>query len=228
MPLHGKVTGVASTRAAGTARSGLGELEEILDHLPAIVTLWNTDLRNVYANRESLEWWGRTPEQINGCHVRELIGPDVYAANLPLMRRALAGEPQNFDRVLTDHRGRRRHSQISYTPLVMDGAVRGFFVVVADISARVAAEDALRENAAHLTTLQERGRVYGGLHEGVIERLFAVERALHGALVGDPQTHAAAATVAIAGIDDAIRELRGAIRDLNAGARGPVDASTDG
>ncbi len=218
-PLHEKVTGVASTNARGSARAPLADLEAMLDSLRSIVTLWGTDLRNIYANRATVEWWGKTPAEIAGTHVRDLIGPELFDSNLPFMRRALAGEPQNFDRVLTDHRGRPRHSQISYTPLLMDGAVGGFFVVLTDISVRVAAQDALRENAAHITTLQERQRVAGGLHDGVIEGLFRVERGLNAALLADPQSRDAAVTSAIAAIDEAIRELRGAIGDLTLGSR---------
>lgn len=225
MPLHEKVTGVASARHPGTARAPRVLLEQILDALPSVVTLWGTDLRNIFANRAGQAWFGKAPGELTGTHVRDLLGPEAYTANLPLMRGALAGEPQSFDRVITNGRGESRHAQISYTPLELDGRVVAFFVIATDISGRVAAEDALRDNAAHLTLLQERQRVHSGLHDSVIARLFGVERTLHAALLADPSAGAtagstvAAATAAIAGIDETIRELRASIRDLT---RGPA------
>ena len=54
----------------------------------------------------------------------------------------LAGEPQLFDRMITDQSGTPRHTQVSYMPYVLDDTVRGFFVLVTDVTARRAAEQA--------------------------------------------------------------------------------------
>ncbi|WP_309650620.1 PAS domain-containing protein [Nocardioides sp.] len=120
-------------------------LRLLVDHLPALVAFWDRDERNVLANQAYVEWFGRTPEEIEGMTLRELLGEDVYRLNRPYVTRALAGERQDFDRTLVDPLGRTRHSQASYVPEIVDGEVQGFFVLVADVTAKVEAERDLDE-----------------------------------------------------------------------------------
>jgi PAS domain S-box-containing protein len=110
--------------------------------LPAAVGYWDADLRNRVANGAYVEFLGLTPEEIHGRHVSEVLGPELYALNRPRIERALAGEPQLFDRTIIDPSGEPRHVQASYIPDVVDGEVRGFVVLVTDITARGAAEQA--------------------------------------------------------------------------------------
>jgi PAS domain S-box-containing protein len=121
------------------------QLHRLLDHLPALLAYWDRDLRNVVANQAYVEWFGVSPAQMRGMHIREVLGEDVYAKNLPFIRGALAGEEQLFERTLVDPTGRVRHSQASYVPDVVDGEVVGFFVLVTDVTPRVEAQ---RELAA--------------------------------------------------------------------------------
>jgi len=120
-------------------------LRALVDHLPALVAFWDRDQRNVLANRAYREWFGRSPEEIEGTTLRELLGEEVYELNLPFITGALAGQRQDFDRTLVDHRGRARHSQASYVPEIEDGEVQGFFVLVSDVTAKVEAEQNLDE-----------------------------------------------------------------------------------
>ena len=125
-------------------------LRRLFDHLPALVAFWDRDLRNVVANQAYVEWFGISPAQMRGVHIREVLGEEVYAKNLPYIRGALAGEEQLFSRTLVDPTGRVRHSQASYVPEVVDGEVVGFFVLVTDVTPRVEAQrelDAAQELA---------------------------------------------------------------------------------
>jgi PAS domain S-box-containing protein len=117
----------------------------LFDHLPAMMALWDRDLRNVIANQAYVEWFGITPEQMKGIHIREVLGEDVFAMNLPYMRLALAGEEQLFQRTLVDTAGRTRHTQASYVPEVVDGEVLGFYVLVTDVTPRVEAQRQMDE-----------------------------------------------------------------------------------
>ena len=118
------------------------DIGAILDALPAMVGYWDADLRNRVANRAYVEFFGLTPEQIRGRHASEVLGPELYALNRPHIERALAGEPQLFERTLIDQSGAPRHTQTSYIPDVVDGTVRGLFALVTDITARQVAEQA--------------------------------------------------------------------------------------
>lgn len=120
--------------------TGTDLLRAILDGVPAMVGYWDRDLRNRMANSAYLEWFGRRPEEMVGIHIRDLLGPTLFAENYPYMERALQGERQTFDRTLVDVDGATRHTQASYIPDVKDGEVQGFFVLVTEITARVEAE----------------------------------------------------------------------------------------
>ncbi len=123
-------------------------LRTLLDQLPALVAYWDADCRNVVANHAYVEWFGFDPEQMRGIHISEVLGPEVYAKNLPFITAALAGEEQLFDRTLVDPSGRTRHTQASYVPDVVDGEVRGFFVLVTDVTPRVEAQRAMDQAQA--------------------------------------------------------------------------------
>ncbi|MGZ6827624.1 MAG: sensor domain-containing diguanylate cyclase, partial [Mycobacteriales bacterium] len=107
-----------------------------------------------------VDWFGRSPEELEGCHISELLGPELYEANLPFMRAALEGRAQHFDRAIVDPQGTTRWSQASYIPDVLDdGTVDGFFVLVADITPRVRAEQALAAEQERTRRLAEQLRV---------------------------------------------------------------------
>jgi PAS domain S-box-containing protein len=115
----------------------------VLDRLPALISYWDRDLRNVLANEGFVEWFGLTPRQLHGMHLSSLIGDEMFAMNAGHIKAALAGEEQLFDRTIPDRHGRPRHVQTSYSPDVVEDAVRGFFVLVVDVTARVEAQRAM-------------------------------------------------------------------------------------
>jgi diguanylate cyclase (GGDEF)-like protein/PAS domain S-box-containing protein len=128
-------------------------LHAILDALPALVSYWDANLRNRLANDAYMEFFGLTPQQIRGAHVRDVLGPMLYEQNRPFIEAALAGEKQVYDRTVTTASGELRHTQISYIPDVFGGRVRGLFVLVSDITARHEAERAVAVAEARFRTL---------------------------------------------------------------------------
>ena len=127
----------------------------MLGRIPALIGYWDRDLRNRLANDAYLEFFGRAPAAMRGMHISELLGPELYEQNLPYIQRALAGEEQLFDREIPLPSGGTRYTQASYVPDVVDGEVRGFFVLVTDISARRRAEVALADAESRFRTLFE-------------------------------------------------------------------------
>ncbi len=205
---------MVAPNAPRTARLAVPQLLSALDRLPAMVAYWDSDLRNHIANSAYLEWFGVAPSEMRGMHIRDLLGPEFYESNLPYIRGALSGEAQLFDRVLIDAFGRTRHTQASYIPDIVAGVVKGFVVLVTDITERVHAEAALQASVANLALLQERQRIAADLHDLVIQSLYAanLELSALGRAV-DPETALRAEQV-IGRIDDAVRTLRAAIAGL--------------
>ena len=111
-----------------------------MDALPAMVGYWDRDLRNHMANAAYLDYFGLAPDQMRGMHLRDVLGPELFAKNLPFIEGVLAGTRQLFDREIPDPAGRLRYTQASYVPDPFGDDVRGFFVLVTDITARRTAE----------------------------------------------------------------------------------------
>lgn len=121
-------------------------LRVLVDKVSAMLAYWDADLRCRFANRAYQRWFGVSPESLIGKHISELLGP-IYSLNLPYIEGALRGEEQEFEREIPDPSGGPpRHSLANYLPDIVDGVVRGFFVLVTDISKVHRTEHALRES----------------------------------------------------------------------------------
>jgi diguanylate cyclase (GGDEF)-like protein/PAS domain S-box-containing protein len=116
------------------------QLRAVLNGIPAMVGYWDTGLRSRLANDAYCKWFGIEPQELNGMHVRDVLGDAAFEATRPLIERVLAGEAQQFDRTLVDAAGESRYIEVTYTPDSRDGAVQGFFVVVTDVTERVLAD----------------------------------------------------------------------------------------
>lgn len=134
------------------------DLHTILDSLPSMVSYWDRDLHNRFANRATELWFGISPEQLRGMPAATLLGPRDYAWVQPYLERALNGEAQCFERRLTDALGQSHHVHVTYTPDVDHGQVRGILAQLIDMTERKRMEDELFEEKERIRlTLQSIG-----------------------------------------------------------------------
>ncbi|MEP6620662.1 MAG: PAS domain-containing protein [bacterium] len=136
------------------------DLQAILDASPLMIGYWDKHLTNRMANRAYASWFGLTSESIRGRSYRELLGQEHHDVNRPFADAALRGEPQFLLRSSARPDGTGvLHSQSQYVPDVVDGKVRGFHVIVNDISelteSRLKLAAVVRENEALLRTLRQ-------------------------------------------------------------------------
>ena len=120
-------------RSAELARTR-GDLQTIIDHTPALVVYWNRELRNVFANSSYQKWFGMSPAEIKGMHMRDVIGAECFAELEPKLRSVLAGNRELFEHATRFDDGITRDMLFSYVPDVVDGRVRGFYGFISDIS----------------------------------------------------------------------------------------------
>jgi PAS domain S-box-containing protein len=109
-----------------------------------MLAYWDSSQRCLFANRAYELWFGIKPEALVGRTLEDLLGP-IYPRNRPYIEAALRGEPQEFEREIPDPAGGPpRYSQANYIPDIHGSTVRGFFVLVSDITRRKQIEDDLR------------------------------------------------------------------------------------
>lgn len=106
----------------------------LVDRVPTMLAYWDRDLRCRFANRAYEAWFGVDPDRLIGTHVRDLLGPQIFERNHPMMLRALSGERQLFERLIPGPDGTVRQSLAEYIPDVVDGEVQGFLVQVTNLT----------------------------------------------------------------------------------------------
>jgi len=131
----------------------------MLNALPAMVGYWDSELRNRMANHAYIEFFGKTPEELRGTHIRELLGPELYEQSLPYIEGALTGGTQLFDRKMHTPSGEVRYTQVSYIPDVIDDEVRGFFVLVTDITERRQIEEEVERSRTRLAEAERVAKI---------------------------------------------------------------------
>ncbi len=129
----------------------------VVNHISAMVAYWDASERCAFSNAAYQEWFGKSPCEMVGMSMKELLGP-LYELNLPYIRAALRGDRQVFERRIPLPGGGFRDSIATYTPDVAGGVVLGFFVHVADVTAlrkrEAALEEAIRERDAALAEVR--------------------------------------------------------------------------
>ncbi len=129
-------------------------LRALYGTLPAMLAYWDDGLRCRFANRAYERWFGVSADAMLGRDMKEFLGP-LWELNRPYVEGVLRGEEQEFEREIADPAGGApRFSHAFYLPDIVDGAVRGFTVLVIDISRRRHAELALetaRDEAEHVS-----------------------------------------------------------------------------
>ncbi|OQP86928.1 hybrid sensor histidine kinase/response regulator [Rhizobium rhizosphaerae] len=159
-PIHndaGGVDGVLCTvldnteqvRTTQALAESQAETRRIANALPLLVGYFGQDGIYRFANRSYVEWFGRTPEEVIGRHLREVIGPGFYENRKALIARGLAGEAIVTDTVIERPDGTQRAAEVRYVPdRREDGSVEGVHVLIIDIAERKQVEaDLTRSNA---------------------------------------------------------------------------------
>ena len=57
-------------------------LRRLVDNIPALVSFWDRDQRNVIANQAFVSYFGITPAEMHGRPLRDVIGEELYQLNL--------------------------------------------------------------------------------------------------------------------------------------------------
>lgn len=109
-------------------------LQSIINGLPAIVTYWDKDLKNRLINSYAQSYMENSGEKSFGKHISELIPSEIFDLDYPFMQKALKGEAQEFERVITGNNQESRNVLIKLQPYLINDKVEGFIAILVDIT----------------------------------------------------------------------------------------------
>ena len=137
-------------------------LNTIIEAIPAMVAVFDRDLRYVLVNKGFERWQGRGRAELIGRSANETMDPEEYELSRFWAERALAGETVSFER---EYPGavELRHVSLTYLPLRLDDdSIVGFLGVAQDITRH-------REENLRLMLLAERDALTGVLNRAGFE-----------------------------------------------------------
>jgi PAS domain S-box-containing protein len=109
-------------------------LSTVLNNISALISYWDSDLKNVFSNRVCAEYFGKTPGEIQGKYIRDFFGEELYRKNERYLFEVLKGKTQTFERVIQTAQGSTIDVLANYIPDIVDGKVVGFYAVITDIT----------------------------------------------------------------------------------------------
>lgn len=118
--------------AVATAKPRLRLIDEIL---PTMVAFFDTEGLCKYHNHAFREWLHLRPEQIDGQHIRKILGSDVYQETATSVRQSLDGHRVHYERKQQMPNGAVYRLLVEQLPQYgEDGKVTGFFMLTNDIT----------------------------------------------------------------------------------------------
>jgi PAS domain S-box-containing protein len=128
----------------------------VADSLPNPLAYWDLNKRCRFANRNYRERFGRSEAEMDGIELAVLLAPELMADSRAYLPGLLRGEPQTYQRQRVDPQGVTLHMQVSCIPDMVDGQMRGFLVVIVDISEIKRTELRLQQTNAELVLARDR------------------------------------------------------------------------
>jgi PAS domain S-box-containing protein len=129
------------------------QLRLVADHMPALITYIDRHLVYRFVNAAYTDWFGQPMNDINGSHMREVLGKEIFEQRKPHIQKVLTGETASFEGVTRHHTAGLRDTEITYIPdQTASGEVQGFYAFIHDITER-------KQEARNLRQAEERFRL---------------------------------------------------------------------
>ena len=144
----------ARKQAEEALRESQKQLHQITDNIPAFVTYVNAkNLHYKFVNKPYADAIGKSPEEMIGRQVNDILSEGAYLRALPYIDRARSGERIQYENMVPIH-GESRWFSIHYIPEIDEqGTVINIIVLAFDITNRKRAEESLRLITDNMTDI---------------------------------------------------------------------------
>jgi PAS domain S-box-containing protein len=131
-------------------------LRLVMNAIPALIAYIDPDFRYLRVNKGYENWFGRPAGEIEGRHIREILGDSAWELVRPDLEQAMAGNVIRFERFLHYQNSEPRWVQTTCVPdYDEEGNVRGIVAHVLDIGDYKQAEENLKNYADNLKQSNE-------------------------------------------------------------------------
>ena len=103
------------------------------DAVPILISFFDVNHICCFANEHHCKWYGRTPTELTGLHMREFLGVEVYEERLPYLRQVSDGNEVLFEASVPYTDGSWHDAEIRYIPQMGKNGFEGFHILVVDI-----------------------------------------------------------------------------------------------
>src|SRR6266496_2040397 len=163
--VHGTMVDVTERKRAEQ------ELQQLVDFVPQLIVVFDSDGKVIHANRVAREYTGLTLQEWSGMAGMDVIGRVIHPDDVERVRAArkhgFAGsEPFELDARFLGKDGIYRWFLGRYNPLVEEGRVRRWYVSATEIESRKQQEERVRQENVRL---EERTRIARELHDTLLQ-----------------------------------------------------------
>ncbi len=136
-------------------KAGEEQLRLLTDALPTLISYIDKDLIYRFVNHTYTTWFGLPKEEIEGRHVKELIGEAVYQDLKPHVQDVLKGKRVKIEGKMAYRYGGSKNVSNNLIPHLENGEVKGFYALVYDISEIRKAQESLETALMDITRKNE-------------------------------------------------------------------------
>ncbi|WP_226507499.1 EAL domain-containing protein [Pseudomonas sp. MWU16-30317] len=152
-------THVALRNEAFKLAAARGDLETLLNHIPAFIAYWREDLINLYVNKEAAAWFPAALPSNHMFSMQTMLGERSFEAIEAHLQDLGEGGSAHFELQLHAPESGIQFAQVTLVARGGGAAASGFVMLMTDITARKQAESAKLEYLARhddLTDLANR------------------------------------------------------------------------